>query len=463
MLNLKRKTNKEFYVDGSAFMNKNNKHKFTFKILKIVALIVVITLFIVGSIWDRQIAKTIGDLNDNGPVSWLSLFWDKLAYTMTVPFMFAGFGILLESLNVKYKAKFKFLGIIIIIVYALFIILFTLIISRMIYQQSTFTAFGGKGRDYWFGLDGTNTIIVMTMQLSIEVILMCGIAWFLRVKFAKRADLLTSNYWIDALKIFTVFALFGVTFDPVLKTFCGRPYWVHVDYQYVIDHLPSNWTNKPTNIVNAEYLDWWQIQGFKSEYWDYLLGKGGEGTHFWSDKAFPSGHMNSSSMPVYGFLLYFMNEKRKQNIVCWKWLVFGFFIADVMMMGFMQIVSRTHYLTDLMFSLIVLLTFFKGVTYVVDHVIYKVLSFIWNKQNKTYNMFELNDGKITTLFIKINDVLWIVAKVRTAKIAKSKKYKYWHRDNIIYKNKNFKFNINYTKKYLFICWYTNYTMTYLFL
>ncbi|WP_425380587.1 phosphatase PAP2 family protein [Spiroplasma endosymbiont of Stenodema calcarata] len=431
ILRPKKKINNAFYFDGSSFINKNNKYKFVFRILKITTLILVITLFIVGSIWDRQIAKAIGDLNDNGPLSWLSLFWDKLAYTMTVPFMFAGFGILLESLNIKFK--FKFLGTVIIIVYALFIILFTLIITRMIYQQSTFDAFGGKGRNYWFGLDGTNTIVAMTIQLSIEVILMCGIAWFLRVKFSKRDDLLTNNYWIDALKIFVVFGLFGVTFDPLLKTFFGRPYWVHVDYQYVIDNLPTNWTNKPTNIVNAEYLDWWQIQGFKSEYWNFLLGKGGEGTHCWSDKAFPSGHMNSSSMPVYGFLLYFMNVKRKQNITWWKWLVFGFFIANIVMMAFMQILSRTHYLTDLMFSLIVLLTCFKGVAYAVDHVIYKVLSFIWNKQNKTYHMFELNSGKRTTLFININGVLWIVAKVRTAKIDKSKKYKYWHRDNIIYK------------------------------
>lgn len=282
MLNFKKKTKKEFYADGSAVINKNSKHKYVFKILKIIVLTVVITLFIVGSIWDRQIAKAIGDLNDNGPLSWLSLFWDKLAYTMTVPFMFAGVGILLESLNIKYKAKFKFLNIIIIIVYVLFIILFTLIISRMIYQQATFDAFGGKGRDYWFGLYGTNTIIVMTIQLSIEVILMGGIACFLRVKFSKRDDLLTNNYWIDALKIFVVFGLFGVTFDPILKTFFGRPYWVHVDYQYVIDNLPGNWTNKPTNIINAEYLDWWQIQGFKSEYWDFLLGKGGEGNHYYN-------------------------------------------------------------------------------------------------------------------------------------------------------------------------------------
>ncbi|MBH8622818.1 MULTISPECIES: phosphatase PAP2 family protein [Spiroplasma] len=433
ILNFKRKPKKEFYANGSAFINKNSKHKIIFKILKIIALTVVITLFIVGSICDRPIAKAIGDLNDNGPVSWLSLFWDKLAYTMTAPFMFAGAGILLESLNIKYKAKFKFLNIIIIIVYALFIILFTLIISRMIYQQATFDAFSGKGRDYWFGLDGTNTIIVMTIQLSIEVILMCGTAWFLRVKFSKRDDLLTNNYWIDVLKIFVVFGLFGVTFDPILKTFFGRPYWVHVDYQYVIDNLPSNWTNKPTNIVNAQYLDWWQIQEFKAEYWDFLLGKSGEGNHFWSDKAFPSGHMNSSSMPVYGFLLYFMNEKRKQNIVWWKWLIFGFFIADVAMMGFMQIISRTHYLTDLMFSLIVLLICFKGVAYLVDHVIYKILSFIWNKQNKTYNMFEWNNGKRTVLFINIDGVLWIVAKVRTSNINKSKKYKYWHKDNTIYK------------------------------
>ncbi|WP_145996264.1 phosphatase PAP2 family protein [Spiroplasma melliferum] len=433
MLNFKRNTNQKFYVDSSAFINKNSKDKFVFKILKIIALTVVITLFIVGSIWDQQIAKAIGDLNDNGIVSWLSLFWDKLAYTMTVPFMFAGVGILLESLNIKYKSKFKFLEIIIITVYALFIILFTLIISRMIYQQSTFPAFGGKGRDYWFGLDGTSTIAAMTIQLSIEVILMGGIAWFLRVKFSKRDDLLTNNYWIDALKIFVVFALFGIIFDPLLKTFFGRPYWVHVDYQYVIDHLPDNWSNKPTNIVNAEYLDWWQIQGFKAEYWDFLLGKAGEGTHHWSDKAFSSGHMNSSSMPVYGFLLYFMNEKRKQKITYWKWLIFGFFIANIAMMGFMQILSRTHYLTDLMFTLIVLLTFFKGVAYATDHVIYKVLSIIWNKQNKKYHMFELNNGKKTTLFIDIDGVLWIVAKVRTAKIDKSKKYKYWHRDNIIYK------------------------------
>ncbi len=143
--------------------------------------------------------------------------------------------------------------------------------------------------------------------------------------------------------------------------------------------------------------------------------------------------MNSSSMPVYGFLLYFMNEKRKQNITWWKWLIFGFFIANIAMMGFMQILSRTHYLTDLMFSLIVLLTFFKGIVYVVDHVIYKILSFIWNKQNKTYHMFELNNGKKTILFINIDGVLWIVAKVRTSNINKSKKYNYWHRDNIIYK------------------------------
>ncbi len=70
----------------------------------------------------------------------------------------------------------------------------------MIYQQSTFIAFGGKGRDYWFGLDGTSTIVAMTIQLSIEVILMGGIVWFLRVKFSKRDDLLTNNYWIYALK-----------------------------------------------------------------------------------------------------------------------------------------------------------------------------------------------------------------------------------------------------------------------
>ncbi len=98
-----RDTKQKFYVDGSAFMNKDSKNKFVFKILKVIALTVVITLFIVGSIWDRQITKAIGDLNDNGVVSWLSLFWDKLAYTMTVPFMFAGVGILLESLNIKYK------------------------------------------------------------------------------------------------------------------------------------------------------------------------------------------------------------------------------------------------------------------------------------------------------------------------------------------------------------------------
>ncbi|WP_342256653.1 phosphatase PAP2 family protein [Spiroplasma endosymbiont of Poecilobothrus nobilitatus] len=433
MLNFKRDTKQKFYVDGSAFMNKNSKNKFVFKILKIIALTVVITLFIVGSIWDRQIAKAIGDLNDNGVVSWLSLFWDKLSYTMTVPFMFAGVWILLESLNIKYKLKFKFLAIIIITVYALFIIFFTLIISRMIYQQSTFFAFGGKGRDYWFGLDGTSTIVAMTIQLSIEVILMGGIAWFLRVKFSKRDDLLTNNYWIDALKIFVVFALFGITFDPLFKTFFGRPYWAHVDYQYVIDHLPDSWTNKPTNIVNAEYLNWWQIQGFKAEYWDFLLAKAGEGTHHWSDKAFPSGHMNSSSMPVYGFLLYFMNEKRKQKITCWKWLIFGFFIANIAMMAFMQILSRTHYLTDLMFSLIVLLIFFQWVAYATDHVIYKVLSLIWNKQNKRYTMVELNNGQKTTLLFDIDGVLWIVAKVRTSKINKSKKYKYWHRDNIIYK------------------------------
>ncbi|WP_338955041.1 phosphatase PAP2 family protein [Spiroplasma endosymbiont of Polydrusus cervinus] len=224
----------------------------------------------------------------------------------------------------------------------------------------------------------------MTIQLRIELILICAISWFLRVKFSKRDDLLKHNYWIDALKIFVVFGLFWCYFWSSFKTFFGRPYWVHVDYQYVIDHLPSDWINKPTDIINAEYLDWWQIQGFKSEYWDFLLGKAGEETHHWSDKAFPSGHINSSSMPVYGFLLYFMNEKQK-NITWWKWLVFGFFIANVAMMAFMHIISRTHYLTDLMFSLIILLIFFKGVASVIDHVICKVLSLIWNKQNKTYH------------------------------------------------------------------------------
>ncbi|WP_348735134.1 hypothetical protein [Spiroplasma endosymbiont of Ammophila pubescens] len=48
-------------------------------------------------------------------------------------------------------------------------------------------------------------------------------------------------------------------------------------------------------------------------------------------------------------------------------------------------------------------------------------------------MVELNNGQKTILLLDIDGVLWIVAKVRTAKINKSKKYKYWHRDNIIYK------------------------------
>lgn len=48
-------------------------------------------------------------------------------------------------------------------------------------------------------------------------------------------------------------------------------------------------------------------------------------------------------------------------------------------------------------------------------------------------MFEWNNGKRTVLFINIDGVLWIVAKVRTSNINKSKKYKYWHKDNTIYK------------------------------
>ncbi len=63
----------------------------------------------------------------------------------------------------------------------------------------------------------------------------------------------------------------------------------------------------------------------------------------------------------------------------------------------------------------------------------KFLLLIWNKQNKRHPMVELNNGQKTILLLDIDGVLLIVAKVRTAKINKSKKYKYWHRDNIIYK------------------------------
>lgn len=430
------KKREKFNIDGSAFLNKDDKNKLIFKILKISALTLVCTLFIVGSIWDQKISKAVGDLNDNGVLSWFCLFWDKLAYTMTVPFMFAGTGILIESINFKYKAKFKFLSPLIVIYYVLFIILFSIIISKMIYQQSTFSSiFGGKGRDYWFGLDGTSTAVAMSIQLIIEVIIMCVTSFYLRINFSKRTDLLTKNYWIDTLKIFAAFALFGFLFDPTLKTFWGRPYWVNVDYIYVFNHLPSEWTQNidKSTIHDAPYLDWWQIQGFNSHYWDYLLGKAGEGNHSWSDKAFPSGHMNSASMPVYGFLLYFMNEKRKQKINWWKWFVFAFFVFDVGVMAFMELLSRTHYLTDLMFSLIIILTFFKSLCYGVDHLIYKILSFIWNKQKKTYNMLELNNGIKTLLFVTIDNSSWVVAKIKNNKIDKSRKYKYWHKKNIIYK------------------------------
>ncbi|QHX35626.1 hypothetical protein STIUS_v1c00710 [Spiroplasma sp. TIUS-1] len=419
-------------IKYSSFTTKTNKNNKLFQILWIATLNTVILLFIIGSIWDLKIAKAFGDLNDNGFISWLSMFWDKLAYTMTVPFIFAITGIFMETLNKKYgKQKITF-SIIINIIYISFIIIFTILFAFTTKNMANSISIYGTGRSDWFGLDRIHTILVMSIEIGIEVIIMIGLALYLRLNFSRRNDLLTRNYWIDGIKVLVVFAVVGFIVDPSLKTFWGRPYFIHVDYQNVINSLPDNWTKPlPSDIHNAEYLDWWQIQGFNPDYWKaYFSGDYGN-TH-WNNVAFPSGHMNSSSMLVYTTILLLMNEKRGDKISWWKWLIFIIVVFDVFMMAIMQMVSRTHWITDLMFTLALLLLVFKPLNWLTDHIIYFVLSLIWIKTGSTKSMVEIEVKNKRVIFISIDNTYWQVAKVKISKIETSKKFKRWHSNNFKY-------------------------------
>ncbi|WP_338983858.1 phosphatase PAP2 family protein [Spiroplasma endosymbiont of Othius punctulatus] len=413
---------KEKYSSFTTSSCKSNK---TFKILWIIALITSIILFVVGSIWDLPIAKALGNLNDNGFISWLSMFWDKLAYTMTVPFIFGIAGIVMETLNKKYGKQQSKGPIIISTIYIVFIVAYVILFAFVTKGMADLDVGLGAGRDYWFGLERVHVIVVMSLEIGIEVVMMICVVLYMRLRFSKREDLLTRNYWIDGIKAVAVFGIVQGSLDPTLKTFWGRPYFVHVDFQNVLEQLPSDWDISSFNdSSNAEYLEWWEINGFNSEYWKAMFS-GEYGDTHWDDVAFPSGHMSSASMIGYTFLLLFMNEKRGQTITWWKWLIFSIFVFNVGVMGVMQIISRTHYLTDLMFTTTFLLLLFKPINYLVDHVTYFVLSLIWKKQSTKQEVDYFENKNTTIICIKIDDIYWTVAKIRTSRIDKSNKYKRW--------------------------------------
>lgn len=434
--------------------NNMTKSYRIFKNIIIAWLIMVLVGFIISSIYDYRISEYFSKFNIN--ILWrrYSLFFDKLGLSVAVPFVFIQFGIIVETLVYKYKSKKPSIYKMVWIFYIGFITIFLLENVVQVYMRTTANVGFGPGMDIWFALGRWELAIVFTIHAAIQLVLISISIWWLRTRFSKREDILIQNYWIDVTKCLVLFTVLETSIY-ILKPISGRPYFLDVNRVEVWNMLPNSYKDASiqyangtvweefanrymnhlpinSNSLNAKYIDWWDIQLFNKEYWDVLfngiLDKNG-----YTDIAFPSGHMNASTICVMGITIPTISVKKQRKITWWKWLGITITFLTMMLISLGELISRTHYLSDLTFACLFSILLSFPITYGTDKVVYYSLIKIWSKKNKKFVIKISLVNKKYIFYIVVNNVEWRINSSfsKNKKVNELKKYKYLEKYNAI--------------------------------
>ncbi|AVN64136.1 MULTISPECIES: hypothetical protein [Mesoplasma] len=318
---------------------------------------------------------------------------------------------ILETLYLKYKIKNNFIKFTPYILLIIGMIFFGSLycIQKSLYtfaddiKNNTLNSIWIKALTTW-----KEPIIICSVWIIIMTLILSYGAFFFRVKFASRKDILQNKYWIGALEMLTVFLIsyFSVL---VLKIFFARPFYFSVEYRNLfgmsdsneIDHLfdgltIENYVNHPGAkllidlYLKTEGLDlndnnfklatnWmaetlWQIPYgpapepvWKWTYWfipnifsrvdSHTIN---DGIIYWSSQAFngdfPSGHIE---VPLSIFGTFFIIKRSgKVDFKNKKILLFTILTSIMFILTFFfMIVYRFHWITDMIFTPILYLAF----------------------------------------------------------------------------------------------------------
>ncbi|WP_338984656.1 phosphatase PAP2 family protein [Spiroplasma endosymbiont of Diplazon laetatorius] len=346
---------------------KSNKQYKILKILFIVFFLFTFLSFILSSIYDLQINKFFAKGMDIYGLKIFVWVYEELGMTQSYLFIFLFISIYLEIKRIENKES-KIWNLAIWIFYgAVFVFWFTANLYWIITTTKIDDGYG-PGISGWFLDSYKIRQIILIVLFLLETTAMSLVFYYIRFKFVRRSDILSSGYKVDAIKAFSAFLTTSLIVY-IMKVVFGRPYFYSVDFENIFysDRVTDEWKTywittghkikswgiydvEIDRVMGVDYLPWWQINDFFGNFTDIFkpLGTGKAG---WWNMDFPSGHMISCFTMLY--TAYFFLGEKKNRKLNWKlWSIIGIWFLHINTMQYTQIISRTHWISDTSFSII---------------------------------------------------------------------------------------------------------------
>ncbi|WP_339020512.1 phosphatase PAP2 family protein [Spiroplasma endosymbiont of Atherix ibis] len=374
--------------------NKNNKSYTTLKILFLSFLIFSIISFILSSFYDIEINKWFAKGMDIYWLKMLSWVYEEIGMTQSYLFIFLFIAIYFEIKVIERKDK-KSWKYVLWIFYIAVLIFWITANSIWIATTTKIDDGFGVGISGWFLESYDIRQIILIVLFLIESIAIAITFWYIRFIFIKKPYSILCEYKVDTIKAFSAF-IFSSFVVFSMKVIFGRPYFYSVDFenifysdrveplwkQYWLEtgHKIKSWgvINQTTGRVNGvEYLEWWQINNFFSNIGD-LFAPLGTGKAGWWNLDFPSGHMISFFTMIYASY-FFIGRNRKINWKIWSVVIIWFIHLNIVQ--YTQIISRTHWISDTSFSIILCLVILIFNGKIIDLLRQKITN---NKKNKEH-------------------------------------------------------------------------------
>ncbi|WP_031543347.1 phosphatase PAP2 family protein [Mesoplasma photuris] len=358
-------------------------------------IIIFSVLFIISSFYDFEIMQIFEKLLNYDFFRYFSSFWHEMGYTeLIIPLVASGL-VLVEYMYRYIKIDKKkdwqsklFLFVLYAILISAFVIQLYMKWNSSMSKVREFPN-GGPNIEFIRLVNLKELTIIISIIFTIQSAIMLTCIILLRFYFSKNKKFIQGGYWKPAIAVLLIFVI-GYAVIGSLKIMSWRNFysqsleskefkinWIANEYGLDIEWIKEN-MDKVYQVIGKphEYQEWWEFNIFvpngRPLVWNLNI---------FTNSAFPSGHVVSSSCTVMS-MAYFITPNKKgviknkrKEIIKTSILYLGFIHMALMVFSFL--INGSHYLSD---------TSFSYVWVIISAIIaYKIADKIANKVNKKLN------------------------------------------------------------------------------
>ncbi|WP_156006572.1 phosphatase PAP2 family protein [Spiroplasma tabanidicola] len=351
--------------------------------------------FILSTFWDLEVNELFKPLME---YRWIRIFcwiFENSGTTQPVLFYYIIVSIFAESLAVWCRTNKKWYWWI-WVYYACAIILFVAFqVKNYLAYTNLDDGFGPDISAWFFESYSTGRKIIVTLALIDSIILSISL-YYLRFKFSHRKDVIENAYLLRAFKTFLSALSLNISVWVLKLTFL-RPYYYQTDFNDILNnenlvspewkdyylskgHEIMNWGLGELGDQSVPFVPWYSIYDFPDGWVNFLTGKRGDAGWGLLYADFPSGHM-AATYSVFFAMVFFYDKNNHKKYTKRYIFMFSFWMFYLNLVFYTQLISKTHWLSDLEFTIIVGIFWPIFINRLINKIAFRTISKFNNKKN----------------------------------------------------------------------------------